>query len=273
MTTILPSSLVLVGAGKMGGALLEGWIDTGLNPRTVTVLEPQPSAEMLNLAGAHKMRLNPPLNNVEPPSALVLAVKPQSLAAAAPVANRLIAAGTTVVSILAGKTIANLGAALSNARAVVRAMPNLPASIRRGITVAVANPATNAQQREIADGLLRAVGVVEWVKDEGLIDAVTALSGSGPAYVFYLVECMAHAGHVAGLPVDLAERLARVTVAGAGELLHTSDLPAAKLRHDVTSPGGTTAAALEKLMAVNGLQPIVTEAIAAAKRRAKELSG
>ncbi len=209
----------------------------------------------------------------EPPSTLVLAIKPQALAAAAPVANRLVAPGTTVLSILAGKTIADVKRALGNARAIVRAMPNLPAAIRRGITVAVANPDTNAQQRDIADGLLRAVGAVEWVKEEGLIDAVTALSGSGPAYVFYLTECMAHAGHVAGLPVDLAERLARVTVAGAGELLHISDLPAAKLRHDVTSPGGTTAAALEKLMAPNGLQPLLTEAIAAAKRRATDLSG
>jgi pyrroline-5-carboxylate reductase len=152
-------------------------------------------------------------------------------------------------------------------------MPNLPASIGRGATGAFANAETSREQRATAQALLASVGTVEWVDDEGLIDAVTALSGSGPAYVFHMVECLARAGSAAGLPRDLAERLARATVAGAGALLADSPLPAATLRENVTSPGGTTAAALEVLMARDGLDPLMRTAVAAAKRRAQELAG
>ena len=179
-------------------------------------------------------------------------------------------AATLVVSIMAGTTIASLGEVLGGH--VVRAMPNTPAAIGRGITVAVAAQDVSTAQRETADGLLRATGLVEWVTDEGLMDAVTAVSGSGPAYVFLLAEELARAGVAAGLPEALAMRLARETVSGAGELLHRSDLDAATLRQNVTSPAGTTAAALEVLMGKDGLQSLLTRAVAAATKRSKELA-
>ena len=183
-----------------------------------------------------------------------------------------VGAATVVVSIMAGRTLRFLEAALP-AAALVRAMPNTPAAIGRGITVAVPNARVAAAQRALVDALLCAVGAVEWVDDETLMDAVTALSGSGPAYVFLLAEAMAQAGAAAGLPPALATTLARATVAGAGELLHRSPLDAATLRQNVTSPGGTTAAALELLMARDGLAPLMTKAIAAATRRSRELAG
>ena len=155
---------------------------------------------------------------------------------------------------------------------VVRAMPNTPAAIGRGITVAVAAKPVNAEQRAIADALLRATGAVEWIDDEALMDAVTAVSGSGPAYVFLLAEELARAGVAAGLPADLAAKLARDTVAGSGELLHRSDLDAATLRQNVTSPGGTTAAALDVLMGEDGMEELMTRAVAAATKRSKELA-
>jgi pyrroline-5-carboxylate reductase len=205
---------------------------------------------------------------------LVLAVKPQMLDEAAAPLNALLGPGTLIISILAGKTIGNLRSRLPSAAAVVRAMPNLPASIGRGATGAAASPEVSEGQRLMADALLSSNGIVEWLGSEDLIDAVTALSGSGPAYVFHLVECLAEAGTAAGLPPDLAQRLARATVTGAGELLFQSDLPPATLRQNVTSPGGTTAAALEVLMREEqGLKALMQEAVAAAKRRAGELSG
>jgi pyrroline-5-carboxylate reductase len=177
-----------------------------------------------------------------------------------------------VVSIMAGRTIGFLEKHLPNA-AVVRAMPNTPAAIGRGITVAVGNRRVTAKARKLAHGLLAATGSVEWVDDEALMDAVTAVSGSGPAYVFLLAEAMAQAGTDAGLPAALAEKLARETVAGSGELLHRSPEPAATLRQNVTSPGGTTAAALEVLMGNDGVTPLMTRAVAAATKRGKDLAG
>jgi pyrroline-5-carboxylate reductase len=268
----LPSSLVLVGAGKMGGAMLEGWLSVGLAPEALTVVDPQPSEAIAALCSARGVRLNPPRAEA-PPAVAVLAIKPQMLEAASPQIAEIVGPDTLVVSILAGKTIADLQARLPRARAIVRAMPNLPASIGRGATGAFANAQTSAEQRATAQALLASVGTVEWVPEEGLIDAVTALSGSGPAYVFHMVECLARAGAAAGLPSDLAERLARATVAGAGALLEDSPLPASTLRENVTSPGGTTAAALEVLMAADGLDPLMRRAVAAAKRRAEELAG
>jgi pyrroline-5-carboxylate reductase len=182
----------------------------------------------------------------------------------------LIKRSTLVVSIMAGTTIAALDAACGGN--IVRAMPNTPAAIGRGITVAVAAKGVNEQQRATADALLRATGAVEWIDDEALMDAVTAVSGSGPAYVFLLAEELARAGVAAGLPADLAARLARETVAGSGELLHRSDLDVATLRQNVTSPGGTTAAALGVLMGENGLRALMTRAVAAATERSKELA-
>jgi len=268
----LPSSLVLVGAGKMGGSMLEGWLKVGMKPAGVAVIDPRPSDEMTHFCADRGIALNQ--GTPSAPEVLVLAIKPQMLDEAAPRVNGLLGPRTLIVSILAGKTIGDLKARLPAADAVVRAMPNLPASIGRGATGAAANAQVNEAQRMTADALLRSNGVVEWLASEDLIDAVTAVSGSGPAYVFHLVECLAEAGAAAGLPPDLAQRLARATVTGAGELLFRSDLPPETLRQNVTSPGGTTAAALEVLMAEpNGMKALMRAAVAAAKRRAAELSG
>ncbi len=271
--TGLPASLILVGAGKMGGALLERWFASGLQGSVATIFDPAPSDALARLCRDHGAELNPPRANVAPPAALVLAIKPQMLDEAAPDLAALVGPQTLVLSIMAGKTIADLAARLP-ARAIVRAMPNTPAAVGRGMTGAVASGAVAGEQRAAAQALLAAVGAVEWLDDEGLMDAVTALSGSGPAYVFYLVECLAAAGVDAGLSPDVAARLARATVEGAGELLYRDTaIPADQLLRNVTSPGGTTAAALEALMAPAGLAPLMSKAVAAAKRRAAELSG
>jgi pyrroline-5-carboxylate reductase len=273
VTDALPSSLVLVGAGKMGAAMLEGWLAVGLPPHAIAVIEPAPAATLPELCRARGLALNPPPARIARPEVLVLAIKPQALGAAAPAIDPLLGPGTLLVSILAGKTIGDLNLRLPSARAVVRAMPNLPATVRRGATGAAASPEVGARQKAAAHALLAAVGHVEWLDSEDLIDAVTAVSGSGPAYVFHLVECLAEAGAAAGLPADIAMRLARAMVIGSGELLARSDLPAATLRENVTSPGGTTAAALAVLRREPGLAALMREAVAAAKRRAEELSG
>jgi pyrroline-5-carboxylate reductase len=253
--------------------MLEGWIAVGINTAATTILDPQPSLEVQTLCADRKIALNPPLRDVPPPRAVVLAMKPQVLEAAAPVVSRLVEPDTLVVSILAGKTIADLKRHIPHARAIVRAMPNLAASVRRSATAAVATPETSAAQRAIAHELLSSIGMVEWLGDERLIDAVTAISGSGPAYFFYLTECLAQAGKNLGLPPELSEHLARATLIGAGVLLEESGLPPGKLRHNVTSPGGTTAAALDILTGEAGLQSLMTKAAEAARRRAGELSG
>lgn len=269
-----PASLILAGAGKMGGAMLQGWLHLGLDAACVTVLDPHVGPEMAALCQSAGVALNPAPGTLAAPEVLVLAIKPQMLDSAAPAYAALTGPHTLVVSILAGKTIADLAARLPNARALVRAMPNLPASIGRGTTGVFGNKAMTLAQKARADYLLKAVGHVEWVDSEALIDAVTAVSGSGPAYVFYLAECLARAGEAAGLEPALAMRLARSTVEGAGELMFRSpETPAAQLRTNVTSPGGTTAAALDVLMAADGLPPLMRRAVAAAKRRAGELSG
>jgi pyrroline-5-carboxylate reductase len=262
-------SIVLAGAGKMGGAMLTGWLAQGLDAKRVVVIEPSPSAE-INALAKKGVRLNPSAKDAGDIAALVIAVKPQSFREAGAALKPLTAASTLVVSIMAGTTIALLEEVCGGS--VVRAMPNTPAAIGRGITVAVAAKKVSTAQRAIADALLRAIGSVEWVEDEGLMDAVTAVSGSGPAYIFLLAEELARAGVAAGLPEALATKLARETVAGSGELLHRSDLASAKLRQNVTSPGGTTAAALEVLMGKDGLQQLMTRAVAAATARSKELA-
>ncbi|MGY3610569.1 pyrroline-5-carboxylate reductase [Bradyrhizobium sp. Lot11] len=263
----ITGTIALAGAGKMGGAMLTGWLAGGLDASRLAVIDPQPSAEISALA-AKGVRLNP--KDAGKVDTLVVAVKPQLFRDAGVALKSLVAPSTLVVSIMAGTTIASLEEVCGGA--AVRAMPNTPASIGRGITVAVAANSVGAAQRATADALLRATGAVEWVDDEGLIDAVTAVSGSGPAYVFLLAEELARAGVEAGLPEDLATKLARATVAGSGELLHRSDLPAATLRQNVTSPGGTTAAALDVLMASDGLRPLMIRAIAAAAKRSRELA-
>ena len=263
----ITGTIALAGAGKMGGAMLTGWLAGGLDPKQVVVIEPMPSAEITALV-ARGIRLNP--KDAATVETLVVAVKPQSFREAGALLRPLVSPTTLVVSIMAGTTIASLSEVCGGA--IVRAMPNTPAAIGRGITVAVPAKNVSAAQRATADALLRATGLVEWVEDESLMDAVTAVSGSGPAYIFLLAEELARAGVAAGLPEELATKLARETVAGSGELLHRSDLSSATLRQNVTSPGGTTAAALSVLMADDGLQQLMIRAIAAATARSKELA-
>ena len=263
----ITGNIVLAGAGKMGGAMLTGWLAQGLDPKRAVVIEPAPSDEIRALA-AKGIQLNP----ATPVAAetLVIALKPQTFRESGAAVKPFVGAGTLAVSIMAGTTIASLQTVCGET--IVRAMPNTPAAIGRGITVAVAAGKVSAAQRAVADALLRATGSVEWVDDESLMDAVTAVSGSGPAYVFLLAEELARAGVTAGLPEELATKLARATVAGSGELLHRSELAAATLRQNVTSPGGTTAAALDVLMGADGLRQLMTRAVAAATARSKELA-
>jgi len=263
----ITGTIVLAGAGKMGGAMLTGWLAGGLDAGRVVVVEPYPSDEIKALV-PKGVSLNP--KDAAAAETLVVAVKPQTFREAGPALKPFVGAATLVVSIMAGTKISALEEVCGGM--VVRAMPNTPAAIGRGITVAVPARNVSAAQRATADALLRATGSVEWVEDEKLMDAVTAVSGSGPAYVFLLAEELARAGVEAGLPAELATKLARETVAGSGELLHRSDLPAATLRQNVTSPGGTTAAALDVLMAKDGLQPLMIRAIAAATKRSIELA-
>jgi pyrroline-5-carboxylate reductase len=267
--TQINGTILLAGAGRMGGAMLNGWLAQGLDPKRLAVIEPSPSPEVGALV-AKGVRLNPSPGEAFAIAALVIAVKPQSFHEAGLALKPFTAPSTLAVSIMAGTPIKALEAVCGGA--VVRAMPNTPAAIGRGITVAVAAKNVTAAQRALADTLLSAIGSVEWVSDERLMDAVTAVSGSGPAYVFLLAEELARAGVAAGLPAELATKLARETVAGSGELLHRSDLAAATLRQNVTSPGGTTAAALEILMGKDGLQQLMMRAIAAATARSKELA-
>jgi pyrroline-5-carboxylate reductase len=270
----LSGSLVLVGAGKMGSAMLDGWIARGLNPKKLVVIEPQPTKAVKALT-RRGLKLNPkpgPKAKADA-AAIVIAIKPQTAPEAVPALGLHVGKSTLVLSIMAGRTIGFLEKSLPNGTAIVRAMPNTPAAIGRGISVACSNAKVSARQRKLASNLLAAIGKVEWANDEGLMDAVTALSGSGPAYVFLLAEAMTQAGIAAGLPTELAARLARETVAGSGELLHRSPLDAATLRQNVTSPGGTTAAALAVLMGPGGFDELLTKAIAAAARRGRELAG
>jgi pyrroline-5-carboxylate reductase len=268
----LSRTILLVGAGKMGSAMLEGWLGLGLDPKYAAVLEPQPPRELAALA-SRGLRLNPTASAIGEASAIVIAVKPQVAAEVMPTLTSYVGAGTVVVSIMAGRTLGFLEQALSQRAALVRAMPNTPAAIGRGITVAVPNVRVSGRQRELVHALLAATGAVEWIADEALMDAVTAVSGSGPAYVFLLVEALARAGATAGLPADLAARLARATVAGSGELLQRSPLDPASLRQNVTSPGGTTAAALAVLLGPDGLAELMERAVAAATERSRQLAG
>ncbi len=281
----------------MGGAMLAGWLERGLDPALVYVLDPGPPPEVSAILDKFGIAASAEIAQISPaPEIIVMAVKPQMMdevfARVAPLAGP----GTLILSIAAGRTIASFEALLGAGHAVVRSIPNTPAAIGRGITVCAANGHVSAAQKTLCTTLLEAVGAVDWTEDEALIDAVTAVSGSGPAYVFALAECLAEAGVAAGLDQALAQRLARVTVSGAGELLHRSDDSAATLRQNVTSPGGTTAAALEVLMphldgeqdkaaeagvqasgvtksgGAGGLRELMTKAVAAATVRGRELS-
>jgi len=254
--------------------MLSGWLDQGMDAAAMTVVEPHPDIAF-SLARRHGITVVEAPYAIDAdvhPDVVVFAVKPQVVGAVVPGYTRFLGTGTVFLSIAAGKTIATFERALGGDDAVVRAMPNTPAAVRRGITVACANSRTTAKQRALCSQLLEAIGAIAWVEDEALMDPVTAVSGSGPAYVFLLVECLTAAGVNAGLPADLAERLARITVTGAGELLHLSEDHAEVLRRNVTSPGGTTAAALEVLMGPRGLEPLMTEAVEAARKRSRELA-
>jgi len=274
MTLHLDGPLLLAGAGNMGWALLSGWLEGGLDPARILVQEPAPQPRVKAELEARGIRVEARfLSLPQPPAVLLVAVKPQAMDEVLPQLATLVGRDTLVVSIAAGRRIVGLEAHLPQGTAVVRVMPNTPASVGRGISVAVGNAHVKAAQRDACDRLMRAVGEMAWIVDEGLMDAVTAVSGSGPAYVFHLAECLAGAGVKAGLAPELAARLARWTVAGGGELLHRSELDAATLRRNVTSPGGTTAAALEVLMrADGGLPELLRAAVEAAARRSRELA-
>ena len=263
-------NVLLVGCGKMGSALLRGWLAG--TPADIVVVEPAPAPELASLdALVVKAPENVPSDFA--PDVLVFAVKPQGMDAIVPRYLEASKGGAVALSIAAGRPIAFFETHLGATAAVVRAMPNTPAAVGRGITAACPNAWVTPAQHSACERLLEAAGEVVWIDDEALIDPVTAVSGSGPAYVFFLIECLARAGEEQGLPPQVASRLARATVAGAGELARRSKEDAGVLRENVTSPGGTTAAALECLMAGDGLAPLMARAVEAATRRSRELAG
>ncbi len=265
--------LILVGCGKMGGAMLEGWLEQGVPPESIRIVE-QNAEHAQALRDTHDIVVVENPTDIEegfPASVVILAVKPQVMEAALESCKSFVER-STFLSIAAGKTIAFFEQHLGNKARIIRVMPNTPAAVRRGISVACANVNVSGETKEYCTTLLEAIGEVCWVEDENLMDPVTAVSGSGPAYVFFMTECLTQAGIKAGLDAELATKLARATVSGAGELMRQSATDASQLRINVTSPGGTTQAALEVLMADNGWAPIMDKAIASATKRSKELA-
>jgi pyrroline-5-carboxylate reductase len=274
MSTPAPAkagTIVLVGCGQMGSAMLRGWLARGAAEKFLVVEPAGASAAFAEAADVIFYRAADDLPAGPLPDAVVFAVKPQVVDAVVPAYRRWVRPQTLFLSIAAGATIGGLARHLGEA-AIVRCMPNTPAAIGRAITVACPNLRVSVAQRALCDALLAAIGDSTWVEDEALMDAVTAVSGSGPAYVFLLIEALADAGAKVGLPADLALHLARATVAGAGELARLSPETPARLRENVTSPGGTTRAALDVLMAENGLAPLLDRAVAAATARSRELA-
>jgi len=257
----------------MGSALLDGWLEQGRDPKSIHIVEP---AALLRDALAAKgviVHADPAeLPSDFTPQVVLLAVKPQVMDQVVPAYKRYVDPSTFFLSIAAGKAVGYFEKLLGSEAAIVRTMPNTPAAVGRGIAVACANDKVADEQKALCQGLLEAVGEAVWIDDESLMDGVVAVSGSGPAYVFYLTEAMAQAGMDAGLPADLAHKLARATVCGAGQLQYLSPEEPATLRKNVTSPGGTTAAALDVLMGDDGLQDVMTRAIAAAAQRSRELA-
>ena len=252
----------------MGSALLKGWLKSGIKP--ITVIEPKPSAELKALARARKITLSDTLKLKGKPTVCVVAVKPQVLKGEAP-ALAGFAQNALMISIAAGTSITAMRAAWGEKARIIRAMPNTPGAIGAGITGIYAAKGVTAADKKKAVSLLSALGATEWVGREELIDSVTAVSGSGPAYLFLFAEALTAAGIAEGLTPRQSEKFARATVAGAGALLAADQTPASKLREAVTSPGGTTAAALSVFMADDGLMPLVKRAVAAARKRAQEL--
>ena len=267
MNDVAARGLVLLGCGKMGSAMLEGWLRTGLPPTSVFVIDPNPS-DWLKEQGVH---IGAPLPDT--PAIAIVAVKPQMMAAALPDVSALGNGETLVVSIAAGTSIATFEEILGNQTPIVRAMPNTPAAIGRGITALIGNANVQPDQMDLADAMLMAIGQTVRLEHEGQMDAVTAVSGSGPAYVFHLIETLAAAGEAQGLPADLAMQLAKATVGGAGQLAEDADDDPSQLRINVTSPNGTTQAALEVLMdAESGFPPLLDRAVKAAADRSRELA-
>ncbi|GAA3864186.1 pyrroline-5-carboxylate reductase [Celeribacter arenosi] len=267
MDDVASRGMVLLGCGRMGSAMLKGWLDGGLNPRAVTVITPNPS-DWLRETGVH---VNAPLP--ADPAIVLLAVKPQKMDEALPQLKSLGNGNTVFLSVAAGITLARYEEILGAQTPIVRAMPNTPSAIGRGITGIVGNGHATQAHMDLAQSLLEAVGQVVRVADETQLRALTAISGCGPAYVFHLIETMAKAGEGAGLAPDVALQLARATVAGAGALAETASEDPAQLRINVTSPGGVTAEALRVLMdEETGFPPLLERAVAAAIKRDKELS-
>jgi len=268
MNEVAARGLVLLGCGKMGSAMLRGWLRTGLPPASVYVIDPKPS-DWLKAQGVHIGGDLPPR-----PAIAVIAVKPQMMTEALPDVKILGNGETLVISIAAGTSIATFEDVLGDKTPIVRAMPNTPAAVGRGITALIGNDKVTEGDMDMADALLMSIGQTVRLQNEGQMDAVTAVSGSGPAYVFHLIEALAAAGEAEGLPADLAMQLATATVGGAGELAEDVDETPTQLRINVTSPNGTTQAALEVLMdAETGFPPLLRRAVAAAANRSRELAG
>ena len=279
MSEIEPGPIVLIGAGRMGSALLKGWFAHGIGTHRIVVQEPEPNAEVDEFLKAAGLDAGEARDEPVPPSVIVLAVKPQKMDEVAAGIAHVADENTVVMSIAAGRTVDSIAAHFGENAAIVRVMPNTPAAVGRGMSVLYANQHVTEAQKDDCQRLMAAVGETAWVEDETLIDAVTAVSGSGPAYVFLLTECLAQAGVQAGLSTELAAKLARATVSGAGELMHKASETPDVLRQNVTSPAGTTEAALRVLMGQDDdpekgpLADLVREAVAAAAKRSRELAG
>ena len=269
----LSGKLALLGAGKMGGAMMEGWLKAGVLPSQLVIFDPAPPPEIQTLISNHGISLNPKIADLKNVEVILAAVKPQIMDVAIEGIIGLKSHNPLLLSIAAGKTIASFEKHFGNKAAVIRTIPNTPSAVGRGITAMAANGNVSAAQKTLASALLKSIGDVIEVENETQIDAATGLSGSGPAYVFYMTECLAKAGIAQGLAPDLAMKLARATIEGSGELMRSSGIDAKTLRKNVTSPNGTTYAGLQVLMADNnGLQDLMTKTVDAATKRSIELA-
>lgn len=272
----MQGTILLVGCGKMGGALLDGWFKRGLSPVDAIVVEPAGRDSVTACSDHRALTVLPHMRDVPRdfrPDVILFAVKPQVADQVIPTYRSFTPQRPVFLSVIAGKPTSYFRGHLGDEAAVVRAMPNTPAAVGKAISVLFAASTVSEVQRKVCEVIMSAVGDVAWITDEGQMDAVTAVSGSGPAYVFLLAECLRDAGIEAGLPSELAAHLARATVAGAGALLEAGAADPAILRQNVTSPGGTTAAALNVLMNADGMKPLLARAVAAATKRSKELAG
>ena len=270
---VLPGPLVLVGCGKMGGALLRGWLSRGVPGTDVFAIDPAPrDLDDVQARGVTVVTEFAKIPANLKPGIILLAIKPQFMDEALPAYRGFADQGSVFLSIAAGKTVAYLKEKLGPKAVVIRSMPNTPAAVGRGMSVLLRDPKVPAGTQELCGQLLSAVGEIGWIDQEDQINAVTAVSGGGPAYVFLLIECLAEAAKQMGLPSDLAMKLARETVTGSGELARQSSESATKLREAVMSPKGTTLEAINVLMAPDGLQPLMNKAIAAATQRGREIA-